>query len=142
VRLRLVTTFPFFDFLIRPNSTIEHHIIRRKQASSENQPSSSTFISCPTSSHDDMNSSLLRQSSDVENEYDLEEFKGFILKPLPETKSPSETHNVTYSVSKASNVEDANTVSSREASKMLPKCPTRPPPPVPVVQKTLNTSTE
>jgi hypothetical protein len=72
-----------------------------------------------------MNSSLLRPSSDVENNYIFGKFKGFTLKPLPSAnKISSKTPKVAYvtPVTKATqNDVDLHVVPTREA----------PPPPVP-----------
>lgn len=75
-------------------------------------------------SPDDMNSSLLRPSSDVENNYIFGKFKGFTMKPLPGTnKIGNSTPKVAYvhPVTKTSNDVDLHIVPTREA----------PPPPVP-----------
>lgn len=71
-----------------------------------------------------MNSSLLRPSSDVENNYIFGKFKGFTLKPLPgATKITPNAPKVAYvtPVTKTNNDVDLHIVPTREA----------PPPPVP-----------
>jgi hypothetical protein len=72
-----------------------------------------------------MNSSLLRPSSDVENNYIFGKFRGFTLKPLPgvSNKVTSNTPKVAYvhPVTKTNNDVDLHIVPTREA----------PPPPVP-----------
>lgn len=71
-----------------------------------------------------MNSSLLRPSSDVENNYIFGKFKGFTVKPLPgANKIPSKTPKVAYvtPVTKTTNDIDMHIVPTREA----------PPPPIP-----------
>lgn len=70
-----------------------------------------------------MNSSLLRPSSDVENNYIFGKFKGFTLKPLPSANKVANTPKVAYvhPVTKASNEVDLHIVPTREA----------PPPPAP-----------
>lgn len=71
-----------------------------------------------------MNSSLLRPSSDVENNYIFGKFKGFTLKPLPSAnKISTKTPKVAYvtPVTKTNHDVDLHIVPTREA----------PPPPVP-----------
>lgn len=65
-----------------------------------------------------MNSSLLRPSSDVENNYIFGKFKGFTLKPLPGVdKAPSKTPKVAYvhPVTKTNNDVDLHIVPTRDA---------------------------
>lgn len=69
-----------------------------------------------------MNSSLLRPSSDVENNYLFGKFKGFTLKPLPDKTITNSSPKVAYVTPVAKAVtEEIHIVPSRDA----------PPPPVP-----------
>lgn len=72
-----------------------------------------------------MNSSLLRPSSDVENNYIFGKFKGFTLKPLPgDDKKPTKTPKVAYvhPVTKTIDDNDLHIVPTREApSPPVPK---------------------
>lgn len=105
-------------FIFRPNSKIKHHITK-----GSGSPQSPTFAPSSPNSPDDMNSSLLRPSSDVENNYIFGKFKGFTLKPLPNAnKINDKTPKVAYvhPVTKANNEVDLHIVPTREA----------PPPPV------------
>ncbi|KAG5679982.1 hypothetical protein PVAND_009517 [Polypedilum vanderplanki] len=102
-----------------PKSNIKHHITKGSSGSTQ----SPTFTTSSPNSPDDMNSSLLRPSSDIENNHLFGKFKGFTLKPLPDSKPNNNSPKVAYvqPVSKASNDVDLHIVPSREA----------PPPPVP-----------
>lgn len=107
------------EFHFRPKPNIKHHITK-----SSGSPQSPTFTPSSPNSPDDMNSSLLRPSSDVENNYIFGKFKGFTLKPLPgATKNTSKTPKVAYvqPVSKTNKDVALHVVPVREA----------PPPPVP-----------
>lgn len=107
-----------FDACFRPKSNIKHHITK-----GSGSPQSPTFAPSSPNSPDDMNSSLLRPSSDVENNYIFGKFKGFTLKPLPSAnKIPSKTPKVAYvtPVTKTNHDLDLHIVPTREA----------PPPPV------------
>lgn len=102
-----------FNFHFRPKSTIKHHITK-----GSGSPQSPTFAPSSPNSPDDMNSSLLRPSSDVENNYIFGKFKGFTLKPLPGVnKVQSKQPKVAYvhPVTKTNNDVDLHIVPTREA---------------------------
>lgn len=106
------------NFIFRPNPKIKHHITK-----GSGSPQSPTFAPSSPNSPDDINSSLLRPSSDVENNYIFGKFKGFTLKPLPSAnKINDKTPKVAYvhPVTKTNNDVDLHIVPTREA----------PPPPV------------
>ncbi|CAG9804945.1 unnamed protein product [Chironomus riparius] len=101
-----------------PKPNIKHHI-----AKGSGSPQTPTFTSSSTNSPEDINSSLLRPTSDVENNFLFGKFKGFTLKPLPDKTNASNSPKVAYvqPVSKSVNDDDLHIVPSREA----------PPPPIP-----------
>lgn len=105
--------------IFRPKSNIKHHITK-----GSGSPQSPAFAPSSPNSPDDMNSSLLRPSSDLENNYIFGKFKGFTLKPLPSpTKITPNAPKVAYvtPVTKTNHDVDLHIVPTREA----------PPPPVP-----------
>lgn len=106
-----MTHFALVNF--RPKSSVKHHISK-----GSGSPQSPTFAPSSPNSPDDMNSSLLRPSSDVENNYIFGKFKGFTLKPLPgANKIPSNPPKVAYvhPVTKTNNEVDLHIVPLREA---------------------------
>ncbi|CRK98583.1 CLUMA_CG011979, isoform A [Clunio marinus] len=101
--------------LPRPN--IKHHITK-----GSGSPQSPTFAPSSPNTPDDISSSLLRPTTDVENNYIFGKFKGFTLKPLPNAnKVASKTPKVAYVHPVTKNDADLHIVPVREA----------PPPPVP-----------
>lgn len=114
-----MTKFLFFSLkLFRPKPNIKHHI-----AKGSGSPQTPTFTSSSTNSPEDINSSLLRPTSDVENNFLFGKFKGFTLKPLPDKTNANNSPKVAYvqPVTKSVNDDDLHIVPTREA----------PPPPVP-----------
>lgn len=106
------------QFYFRPKTGIKHHITKGGSGSTQ----SPTFAPSSPNSPDDMNSSLLRPTSDVENNYIFGKFKGFTMKPLPGAIKVVKTPKVAYvhPVTKTNNDVDLHIVPTREA----------PPPPV------------
>lgn len=108
-----------FIFSFRPNANIKHHI-------TSGSSQSPTLTQSSPNSPDDINSSLLRPSSDVENNYIFGKFKGFTLKPLPDANLSIANSNspkvaFVHPVAKSGKTIGVHVVPSREA----------PPPPVP-----------
>lgn len=107
-------------FLIyRPN--IKHHITK-----DSGSPQSPTISPSSPNSPDDMNSSLLRPSSDNENNYFIGKFKGFTMQPLKPLPNAGAKNNFNAKVAFVHPL-------SKNTANELDMQPTReaPPPPIP-----------
>lgn len=121
----LISILLILSNLFRPKSNVKHHITK-----GSGSPTSPTFAPSSPNSPDDMSSSLLRPSSDVENNYIFGKFRGFTMKPLPSAKITSNAPKVAYvhPVSKTNHESDLHIVPTREA------------PPPPVIKQGVNSA--